>query len=109
MEAALEAKERAGQKLPVLLSEWGLEHATRQQIEAVCAEDLVEFDDKSPILEMAERLNDGLRMAHVLPADIGLTIGLETGSIYLPDGSVQEADKIRAFLGANGIEYGKAP
>ena len=105
MEAALETKEWAGSKLPVLLSEWGLEHATRSQIRGICGRDLADFDDRSPILEIADQLNRDLQSICVLSADIGLTIGLETGQVHLPDGSMKRVEEVQAVLSGDGIEY----
>ncbi len=105
MEARLEKKRRISGKLPVLLSEWGLEHATASQIENICGNEVLGFDDRSPMLETTERLNRDLRMIQVIPADIGLTIGLETGFIHLPDGKVVRAEEVVAVMTPTGIEY----
>lgn len=111
MEAALERRGGIREKMPVLLSEWGLEHATKLQVKEICGIDLIGFDDRSPMVETANRLNSELHTLYVLPADIGLAIGLETGHIYLPNGNNIPAEGVRAVMPSNGVglEYKELP
>ena len=105
VEAVLDRKKWTNKKLPVLLSEWGLEHATGTQIASICGKELHAFDDRNPMLETAELLNKEFNYVHILPADIGLRVGMETGLIYLPDGSTQEAHEVIAVATQDGLEY----
>ena len=82
MDSQLTVNKYKGQ-LVVLVSEWGLEHATERQIKKICGKTLVGFDKYSPILETIKTLNKGLSKIKLIPADIGLRIGIETCKIYL--------------------------
>jgi CheY-like chemotaxis protein len=104
IEAQLEVERRKG-KLLVLLSEWGLEHATKEQIARVVSRDLPAFDDVSPILETARYLQKGLRKIRLVPADIGLTVGLHSGDIYLNEGIPIELDSLTLGVSEDGIRY----
>lgn len=108
MDAALDAGGRPGGKLPVLVSEWGLEHATRAQISKICGRDLDGFDDRSPMVETTQSLNEEVDRMTVLPADIGLSIGLESGQIYLPDGTRVPAEDVEVSVTPDGLEYSGA-
>ncbi len=89
------------EKVLVLISEWGLEHATRDQLSRICSNDknfikntpLNDFSIDSLILKTIDTLKNQLTIRpnaiplkmDILPADIGLTVGLESGKIYLSD------------------------
>lgn len=104
IEVALENKGRTSYKMPVLLSEWGLEHATKEQIDRICDTDISGFDDRSPIIEIMNNLNDEYECLSILPADIGLKIGLETGKIYIDDMQV-DVDDVDVNMTEDGILY----
>ena len=88
-------------KLLVLVSEWGLEHATKNQIKAACNIDLIGFNDISPIKETIRCLQKDKKKIVLMPADIGLMIGMQTGNIYFENG--EDVD----VIGDNGIRYSK--
>ncbi len=108
MNAALDAGGRPGGKLPVLVSEWGLEHATKAQMSKICGRDLDGFDDRSPMVETTQSLNEEVDRMTVLPADIGLSIGLESGQIYLPNGRRVPAEDVEVSATEDGLEYSGA-
>jgi CheY-like chemotaxis protein len=100
-------------KLVVLVSEWGLEHASADQIEAICPE-LTGFDKASAIISTIDFLRNSLRdhgrdRLVLLPADVGLMVGMESGKIYLQGQSnrlrLVSADKVTFKAGRHGIEY----
>ncbi len=99
-------------KLVVLISEWGLEHATAQQIKAICPA-VSGFDDSSAIVATISVLRNALKdMGYdrltILPADIGLMVGMESGQIYLKDGNrfqTKSPDKVSFVPGLDGLEY----
>ena len=104
----MEAKRERAQRtdvLPVLLSEWGLEHATTSQMKKIVGKTMSGFDDDSPMLEIAEALNKEFRTMCIIPADIGLAVGLETGRVYLPDGSCGQAEDLKTEMAGAGIKY----
>lgn len=107
MDAAIERNGGRKGKLPILLSEWGLEHATKYQIKQICGVDIPTFDERSPMLDTADHLNKDLRFIRVLPADIGLMIGMETGSIYLRSGEALDVESIHPFIpeAGDGVRY----
>lgn len=92
-------------KMTVLISEWGLEHATQKQLERVFDSHLPGFNNVSPIEEMM-RIIKGLnfRKLIVIPADIGLTFGMISGNIYLDDQIFKSAE-ITFEAGNEGLEY----
>lgn len=92
-------------KLLIIISEWGLEHATKKQLMTSCGMSLKGFNDISPIKETIKLLQIGLEKIVLLPADLGLRIGIETGSIYLQDDSKRNADEIDFEATDNGILY----
>jgi hypothetical protein len=100
-------------KLVVLISEWGLEHANAEQMAAICPE-LEGIDNASLITATVDLLRNRLRdFSHdrmtILPADIGLMVGMETGMVYIKDarGRTRKlpADQVRFRAGRAGTEY----
>lgn len=91
----------------VLVSEWGLEHATRGQIEKVCGQTLPGFNDYSPIIETIRSLQKGLKKLRLVPADIGLTFGLESGKVYIGMDEPISMDELSIDLSEDGLIYGK--
>ncbi len=79
-------------KVLILVSEWGLEHASKEQILKI-TNSPINFRKESLILQTIEVLKELIEQTSeedevrvdILPADIGLSVGLETGKIYLPD------------------------
>ena len=93
------------EKLLVLISEWGLEHATRTQMESICQPVTSYFDDNSLIQNVIENLQQSLSRIVLLPADIGLTVGAKTGKVYFPNGKIVNSDKIKFKADREGIKY----
>lgn len=105
MDASLERKGLTKEPLLVLLSEWGLEHATASQISDICGTILPAFDHRNPMIETANLLNREFKSIHVIPADIGLMIGMESGLVYLADGSTINAKEVEVQSTQNGLIY----
>lgn len=91
----------------VLISEWGLEHATRGQIEKICGQTLPGFNDYSPIIETIRSLQKGLKKLRLIPADIGLTFGLESGKFYIGMDEPIPMDELSIDLSEDGLIYSK--
>jgi DNA-binding response OmpR family regulator/metal-dependent hydrolase (beta-lactamase superfamily II) len=90
----------------VLVSEWGLEHATTNQLNKICGENEFGFgNDWSPIKATIDFLSQGLINIKLLPADIGLMVGTKTGKIYLQDGCAYEPNSIDFEIKKDGIQY----
>jgi hypothetical protein len=112
--AKLDERQRnRNDKLVVLVSEWGLEHATADQMEVVCPE-LKGFDETSAVTNTIEFLRNSLKdfdrdRLTVLPADIGLMVGMETGMVYIKGvgGRLRKvpAEKAKFKAGRVGLEY----
>ncbi len=95
-------------KLLVLISEWGLEHATAEQIKGICGEDLAGFDAKSPIERAVRFLRNSLKKIVLLPADIGLLVGINSGLVYMKDGTGVLPSDISFGTDKEGLVY-RAP
>ncbi len=100
-------------KLVVLVSEWGLEHASASQMRAICPS-VNGFDNASAIVSTIEFLRNNLKELgydnmDILPADIGLTIGMESGLVYLKsaNGKVNRvsADQVTFTPTKDGLQY----
>jgi len=94
--------------LLVLVSEWGLEHSTKEQIAKVCGRSLPGFNSYSPIVETITYLKRDLKKIHLVPADIGLVVGIESGNIYL-DGNAVSPERIEFLPTADGLKYESRP
>jgi CheY-like chemotaxis protein len=92
-------------KLLVVISEWGLEHATKQQLLRACGTSQKGFNDISPIKETIELLQKSLKKIILLPADIGLMVGVKSGNVYLQDGSFLSKEEVRFDITDEGIVY----
>jgi CheY-like chemotaxis protein len=92
-------------KLPVIISEWGLEHATKQQLQEACGFSLKGFNHISPIQETIRLLQKDLKKIILIPADIGLIVGMQTGSIYFLNGERCKADETLFEITNAGINY----
>ncbi len=104
LDSELEQRKYRG-KMLVLVSEWGLEHATKYQINKICGESLKGFDNKSPIIETINLLKINLEKIVLLPADIGLMIGMESGNIYLNDAKQINPENIKVYPTQEGLSY----
>jgi DNA-binding response OmpR family regulator/ribonuclease BN (tRNA processing enzyme) len=95
-------------KFLVLVSEWGLEHATSEQIREICGEHLTGFDTESPIVSTISILGKRLKKITLLPADAGLMVGMESGFVYLKNGTPIPSHQIRFSTSKEGLIY-RAP
>jgi hypothetical protein len=95
--------------LLVLISEWGLEHATADQIRSVSGVSLPGFNAHSPIIETIRYLQKGLTKIFLLPADLGLVVGLESGQIYLENAGAVGAQNVEVEPTNEGLSYGRSP
>jgi DNA-binding response OmpR family regulator len=102
-------------RLLVLISEWGLEHATAAQIAGAlpghAPKDLQkEFGSESPILETIDVMKSlcALDTITLLPADAGLVVGIESGKIYL-DGVPANPQDVDPKSGKSGLSYHLKP
>jgi CheY-like chemotaxis protein len=93
-------------KMLILISEWGLEHATKQQICEICGTSIHMFGTDSPILDTIRALDqDSLQHVHLIPADIGLCVGIETGNIYLNEDTSLPPDQVDCVIEGPGLTY----
>ncbi|MBI4877841.1 MAG: response regulator [Acidobacteria bacterium] len=98
-------------KLLVLVSEWGLEHATRRQVLAALPDeptnDLKEaFDEESLVVETILTLQERYQTVTLLPADVGLLVGIETGEVYLdPEKPPVSPEKVGFKSDGEGLRY----
>jgi CheY-like chemotaxis protein len=104
IDARLSAIKYRGSLL-VLVSEWGLEHATREQIANACGSCLPGFNEFSPILETIRYAEKGLQKIRLIPTDVGLVVGMESGNIYLQSGDVVPPEACKAELTDKGLKY----
>jgi CheY-like chemotaxis protein len=89
----------------VLVSEWGLEHATKEQITKVCGHPLPGFSSHSPIIETITYLQRGLKKIHLVPADIGLVVGIESANVYLEGGVPFPPEEVLVTTTDEGLKY----
>jgi GAF domain-containing protein len=100
------------EKLLVLVSEWGLEHATHAQVVAALPAEptalgpLGTFDAEGLILEALDVVRScvDLTTLTLLPADLGLVVGIESGCVYI-DGVPTPAEQVEVGVGAQGLVY----
>lgn len=102
-------------KLIVLVSEWGLEHANASQMKIICP-DADGFDETSTIFSTISFIRNNLKefgynRLIILPADIGLIVGMESGLVYLKslDGKVDTvpADQVTFTPTKDGLQYSR--
>jgi hypothetical protein len=98
-------------KLLVLVSEWGLEHATLDQIQTAVQGGLPgtladAFDNESRVRKTIEVIKESYRLQTIelLPADVGLVVGLISGKVYLKGRAVPPG-RIDFQPGGKGLEY----
>jgi CheY-like chemotaxis protein len=86
------------QPLLVLVSEWGLEHATAGQLRKALPPDadskelISAFGTESLVRETIEIIDKSCPLDRIklLPADVGLVVGMESGQVYI-DGKYKTA------------------
>jgi hypothetical protein len=112
-EELVAVKRPQNDKLLVIISEWGFEHATGQQIKKI-SPGVKGFDSSSPIIETIDFLKSGLanllydKRMTVIPGDIGLMVGIESRKVYWKDkNGIKSAnpDALRWRTNDDGIEY----
>lgn len=103
LDAELVTKQYSG-KLLVLISEWGLEHATNSQILRLWETIPSGFDETSPIIDTTALLGTNRKKIHLLPADIGLIINIKSKNIILPTG-IKKPEEVIYKPGDEGIDY----
>jgi hypothetical protein len=99
-------------KLLVLVSEWGLEHASREQLARALVPKssrrvLSAFGPNSLVTQTIEAVTSSWDFANltVLPADIGLAVGLESGRIYLEGARPVEPEDVIVKTDREGLTY----
>jgi DNA-binding response OmpR family regulator len=94
-------------KLLVLISEWGLEHATKEQLEKLCEKKLTNINDDSPIVETINYLRNELNFINILPADIGLIVDIIDQKIYtnINKNKKYTFSEIDYIANSDGIKY----
>ncbi|MBS1826997.1 MAG: response regulator [Acidobacteria bacterium] len=100
--------------LLVLVSEWGLEHASATQIANAFPDGapvglVSEFDSSSLVRETIEVLESALSLEKVrlLPADVGLVVGMDSGQVYI-DGKLRTApENVLVEESCEGLIYRK--
>jgi len=103
MDGQLAAMRHHGDLL-VLLSEWGFEHATKEQVRKAFGTTVSGFNGFSPIIEMVRSLQRHLKKIRLIPADIGLVVGIESGKVYV-DGVALPAEDVRFDVTEDGVAY----
>lgn len=98
-------------KLPILISEWGLEHASEAQIRAALdteppPELCKAFSNGSLLWEVVRVVEAAVhpRTVTLLPADLGLWIGIMTGHVYTARGGVPP-DEVLVKEASDGLTY----
>lgn len=98
--------------LTVLISEWGLEHAAARQLRHALPRDrsgALEhiFGEESLVIKTIRILNDWHHFETVtlIPADVGLTVGLESGGIYIEGVGPYRPDEVMFECGEVGLTY----
>jgi CheY-like chemotaxis protein len=101
-------------KLLILVSEWGLEHASQQQLASIVpkisSEELINaFSEDNLVLKTIKVIQSswGFDTLNLLPADIGLRVGLETGRIYFENGDYARPEDVSVRPDAAGLCYYK--
>lgn len=95
--------------LLVLISEWGLEHASYDQLKEIGIQNIPDSFKGSPIKDIIDCLENELKYINILPADIGLMVDIMDQNIY----SNGEENKKYPFknihynIDSDGIKYTK--
>jgi hypothetical protein len=100
--------------LPILISEWGLEHAARAQIRAAWSQGAVPrrledaFSDVNLLRETVAVVEAAVnpRTLTLLPADVGLWIGLASGRVFTETRGPVPANRVKVIEGDDGLRYG---
>jgi hypothetical protein len=99
------------QPLLVLVSEWGLEHASAKQIRKVLPKknykELAKSFGRDNLIESTMRVIEKVcpsERLKIMPADVGLIVGMESGHIYI-DGLKTSPEDVDVDYTDKGIEY----
>ena len=99
-------------RLLVLVSEWGLEHATAEQLAGALSvkpsDDLIQaFSRESLVVKTIDVIRSSWRFDTVtlLPADVGLTVGIESGLVYLKGVAPTRPEDVKVGWDENGLVY----
>lgn len=95
--------------LLVLISEWGLEHASYEQLQEVGIKNIPDNFEGSPISDIINYLKKDLKHLNILPADIGLTVDIIDQNIYVNDNKNDKYsfENIHFNINGDGIKYSK--
>ena len=94
-----------GGRLLVIVSEWGLEHATAEQIRKISGGPIPGFNDFCLITEAIRYLQRDLEKILLLAGDIGLVVGMESGCVYLPNGARVFPHEVVTVPTDDGLDY----
>jgi CheY-like chemotaxis protein len=103
-------------KLVVLVSEWGLEHANASQMRTICP-DVNGFGEGSAIESTIDFLKNSMKelgydRMNILPADIGLVVGMMSGLVYLESGDggfyKVPAEEVTFTATVDGLKYDRS-
>ncbi len=103
-------KNDVGKKhLLVLISEWGLEHASSEQLGKIGIKNIPDEFEGSPIKDIISCLEKDLDYIKILPADIGLMVDIIDQNIYSVDEENKKYpfEKIHCHIDGDGIKYTK--
>jgi two-component system, response regulator, stage 0 sporulation protein F len=101
---------RNDDKLIILISEWGLEHASQKQLSEINPA-IKGADTNSLIIEVIDFLKESLKnfgflnKMTIIPADIGLMVGIDSGKIYLGNNRSITPDELKITVNEKGIIY----
>jgi len=98
-------------RLLILISEWGLEHATARQLAGSMRGDLPDdlkavFGKENLIIKTIRVLNSyRFETLYLLPADVGLSVGLESGNVYLKGVGARKPEEVEVTCDDKGLVY----
>jgi DNA-binding response OmpR family regulator/ribonuclease BN (tRNA processing enzyme) len=109
LNAALENIGVPEKHLLVLISEWGLEHASYDQLKEIGIQNIPDDFKGSPINDIIRCLGNDLKYINILPADIGLMVDIIDQNIYAvdEDGNKYHYEDIHYNISKDGIKYTK--
>jgi CheY-like chemotaxis protein len=100
------------QKIVVLVSEWGLEHASHTQInKSLPFKPSISFNknDNSGNLIIAtiDKIKENFKFENIvlIPADVGLVVGMETGRVYIKGTKAVIPESIKYKSSKKGLNY----
>jgi L-ascorbate metabolism protein UlaG (beta-lactamase superfamily) len=111
----IETNRNNDDKLIILISEWGLEHASLEQLDKINPS-IKGSNAKSLIIEVIDFLKESLEIFDyfkkmtIIPADIGLMVGIDSGKMFWKDklsGEMNtcDPDNLKWKEDSDGLEY----